>query len=180
MQQERDEQRRQEDIQFIEHLRKKRMRKWEDDQKDLAGVIEDQLSILCPLQMPMNLNGFSSDPMARIKIPNHSLIRISGGKPSIWRTASPVDNATTTINNLLKGASIFSDRILNSYDVMDFYKRASMFCRRLRWIVNCLEDMELRVMDLDDDLTLAYEEKRLNFQQPMTRDWIDGVIPIPE
>ncbi|KAK7021034.1 hypothetical protein VNI00_017566 [Paramarasmius palmivorus] len=180
LQQQRDEVKKQEDIEFIERLRKKRIKKWNEDQKDLAGVIEDH------------------DPLARIKVLNHSLIRLSGGRPSAWmdtiyhhyvrvrghdstrRTASPIDQATTSISNLLRGASIFSDRILNSYGGTDFYKRAAMFCKRLRWIIACLEDMELRVMDPEDDLVKAYEEKRLNFQQDTTRDWIDGVVPIPE
>ncbi|KAK7024584.1 hypothetical protein VNI00_016189 [Paramarasmius palmivorus] len=179
-QQERDEARRQEDLKFIERLREKRLNKWREEQKDLAREVSDQ------------------DPLGRIKFLNHSLARISGGKPSAWletvchqyiqiraheatrTSASPVDNATTMVNNLLRGANIFCDRLLNSYGVNDYYRRASMFCRRLRWIVRCLEDMEYRVLDLDDDLAKAYQEKRLSFQDPSTQQWIDRQSPIPE
>ncbi|KAK7024165.1 hypothetical protein VNI00_016543 [Paramarasmius palmivorus] len=179
-QQERDEIRRQEDIQFIDKLRKKRMKDWADKQQDLAGPIEEH------------------DPLSRIKLLNHSLRRISGGLPSAWletiyhqyaqirncestrKSASPVDTAVSTVNNLLKGADVFANRILNSYGVTEYYKRADMFCRRLRWIVRCLEDMEYRVLDPDDDLVKSYVEKRLAFQQLETQAWIDGAKPIPE
>ncbi|KAK7032456.1 hypothetical protein VNI00_013014 [Paramarasmius palmivorus] len=179
-QQERDDARRQEDVQFIEGLRKKRMKDWEDKQRDLAGPVEEH------------------DPLNRIKLLNHSLKRISGGRPSAWldtiyhqytqirscdstrTTSSPVNTAVSTVNNLLRGADVFANRILNSYGVTEYYKRADMFCRRLRWIVRCLEDMEYRVLDPEDDLEKSYREKRLSFQQQDTQEWIDGVKPIPE
>ncbi|KAK7047526.1 hypothetical protein VNI00_006292 [Paramarasmius palmivorus] len=178
---ERDEQRRQDDIKFIERMRRKRIRKWEDDQKDLRGPVD------------------SCDPLSRIKALNHSLIRITQPQPSQYldgvyhsyvrscntpRTTAPqlcpVENAITAINSVLRGADVFSNRILQSYGVTDHYRRASQFCKRLRWIVRCLEDMQYKFMDPDDDLEKAYADRRLSFQDPQTRDWIDGSASIPD
>ncbi|KAK7017107.1 hypothetical protein VNI00_018676 [Paramarasmius palmivorus] len=166
--------------QNIERMRRKRIKKWEDDQMDLRGPVDN------------------CDPLSRIKLLNHSLIRITKSKPSQYLETvyndyakacrapkstpqlCPVENATTAINALLRGADVFANRILQSNGVTEHYRRANKFSQRLRWIIRCLEDMQYKFMDPDDDLEQAYAEKRLSFQHTETKDWIDGLVPIPD
>ncbi|KAK7020164.1 hypothetical protein VNI00_017842 [Paramarasmius palmivorus] len=92
----------------------------------------------------------------------------------------PLDAASNILLSYIRSMEKISDEVINEHGVCDDWRRARQFIRRVRLLLDCCYDMELKILDPEESLEESYAQSLLAFQKPTNRAWIDGKAPLPE
>ncbi|KAK7041915.1 hypothetical protein VNI00_004661 [Paramarasmius palmivorus] len=92
----------------------------------------------------------------------------------------PVDEASNILLAYINSMEKLSTEVLNVYGTGDDWRRTRQFIKRVRLLLECCYDMEMKIIDPDEDLEKCYTEGALSFQKPINQAWIEGKVPLPE
>ncbi|KAK7024199.1 hypothetical protein VNI00_016507 [Paramarasmius palmivorus] len=85
----------------------------------------------------------------------------------------------SSINDLLSSCYRLENEVLQDGVSAD-YKKVHQLTKRIKCMLDCIVDMQMKVMDPDEDLKKAYEAQQLNFQKQLVQQWMEGTVEIPE
>ncbi|THU93968.1 hypothetical protein K435DRAFT_861032 [Dendrothele bispora CBS 962.96] len=136
-----------------------------------------------------SINDLSRDPIVEIHRVQRSLDRATDYSPSsylekiyqkhqLWlrndqvSSESPVTQAVSQFEDLFESSKPLTHNILQEFGYGSEYLEASRIQKRIRRIVECLEDLELARME--GTLDSLYQLHRLRFQDTATIHYIDG------
>ncbi|KAK7017489.1 hypothetical protein VNI00_018618 [Paramarasmius palmivorus] len=103
--------------------------------------------------------------------------RLSSSSPT---GRCPLDEASNVLLSYIRSMEKLSDEVINAHGVGKDWRRARQFIKRVRLLLECCYDMEMKILDPDESLEESYTQGQLAFQKPSNRAWIDGLSPLPE
>ncbi|KAK7034053.1 hypothetical protein VNI00_012484 [Paramarasmius palmivorus] len=152
-------------------------------QKDQAGIGKDATSFLDPLGRLRRLKKkMASDTGGSVSgYINNAFhltmqIRSSGSQAA----STPLSRAYDMFMQILSQINRLDDLVLNDHGAGKEHQRVQAFREQVRWIIRCLDDIDMYILDPDADPRKAYNEGKLAFQDPGNQQFIDGFTGAPK
>ncbi|KAK7041686.1 hypothetical protein VNI00_008975 [Paramarasmius palmivorus] len=103
-------------------------------------------------------------------------IRASGARYS----STPLTKAYEMFSATLSTIDRLQNLVLNDHGAGSEYQRVEAFRQQVRWILRCLDDIDMYILDPDEDPQIAYDRRKLAFQDSGNQEFIDGRAGAPD
>ncbi|KAK7020675.1 hypothetical protein VNI00_017665 [Paramarasmius palmivorus] len=103
-------------------------------------------------------------------------VRTSGSQSA----STPLSRAYDMFMQILSQINRLDDLVLNDHGAGKEHQRVQAFREQVRWIIRCLDDIDMYMLDPDADPQKAYDQGKLAFQDPGNQQFIDGLTGAPK
>ncbi|KAK7040833.1 hypothetical protein VNI00_009429 [Paramarasmius palmivorus] len=152
-------------------------------QRDQAGIGKDATTFLDPLGCLRRLKKkISSETGGSVStyINNAFLLTMQVRTSGSQSASTPLSRAYDMFMQILSQINRLDDLVLNDHGAGKEYQRVQAFREQVRWIIRCLDDIDMYMLDPDADPQKAYNQGKLAFQDPGNQEFIDGLTGAPK